>query len=408
MVVVNALWLLAPPPLRPADSCGNYYPIADRLGFMINCDAIDFVVLARSPGRLLDRGEVRQARPLFVVMGSLAGYPFDLLARWLRPGIKPNMPYYAGFLAINVLAVAAAVLVFDWLLASVGGSVWLTALLSVPLLCNDVTKAFFWSAHTQMFNMLGPLLAVAVGYGVATTRRLEVWRFQLMVLGLGVGLLIYGTFIVLLPAALSAYWFAQRRESSITWRQAVTVAAAAGALFLLPTALWVGVVTLRAGSYYNHEMVQYRQLVWIIDAAGQGLGTFVAVWWEYSSAFARTLMFVDILPFLVVAMAAYLLPKPVRGGASDAGASLLDESRAEALEFVCLATFASLFTFFWALGFYERRLTFSIVPPLLCFIGVRFGRRFAASRWRATGGVALSVVAGLWMFYHVTKYGPFS
>jgi hypothetical protein len=270
-----------------------------------------------------------------------------------------------------------------------------------------VTKAFFWTAHSQMFNLLAPVMMVAVGYHIATTPRLPIWKFLATAFGAGMFLLVYGTFLILLPTMVSAFWFSRRRER-LDWRRAVVVPAGAAALFALPTLVWVAITIRYAGGYFNQEMNTWREVVWIGDTLSVGLGTFLATWWKFSIRFAHTLQQPDVVPVLVIALVVYLVPRIRQGSGSQTAWSVADDSNLDALEFVCLATFSSVFVFFWMLGLYERRLTFTVAPPLLCYIGVRLGRVSLPSSWARTGRVVAPVAAVLWVVYHVAKYGPFS
>lgn len=369
---------------------------------MVHCDAITFVEMAQTPSRLLDPREIQKSRPLFVAIAALVGYPIDTFVDLVRPATKPNIRYYLGFLLINLVTVSAALLCFARLLDAGGASSWSTVLLAVPLLSNDVTKAFFWTAHSQMFNILAPVLAVLVGYQIATSPRMPAWKFLATAFVLGIFLLVYGTFLALLPTIVLAYWFSHWRHG-FDWRRMLLVPAGAALFFGLPTLVWATITVQYAGRYFNREIIQYRQLVWILDALREGPGSFLTAFWRHSISFAHTLWQPDVVLVAMLTFIVYLIP---RESAESRLAS--DRARMDALQFVALAAFASVCAFFWMLGFYERRLTFAVVPSLLCVTGLRLARTSLSTRAIDAGRAGAAAVAAVWVIYHVAKYGPFS
>ncbi len=99
--------------------------------------------------------------------------------------------------------------------AGVNDGAGLVILVAVGLLVvgNDVTKAFFWSPHTQLFNVFVPVLALdatlRVLDGAAFDRRFAVG----VGLAVGLGVTAYGVFIVVVACLMLPWLWAFTREA---------------------------------------------------------------------------------------------------------------------------------------------------------------------------------------------------
>jgi len=404
VIFISILWLFSPRPTSPGDYCGHYVSINSRMGFVVNCDAGTYAAPAERPARLMQSQEVRQSRPLYVLLGTIIGYPLGGLARLFVPGIDPRTPFHVGFAMLNLVLLASSVLLFDALLSSAGVDRLVIIPLAVFLIANDVTKAFVWTAHQQMFSLFTPLVALYLYQRIAGSPALPRLRFWALSLALGLLPLVYGNFLVILPTllvadALATGWNRGGKFAGMVSRFGLAIVA-----FLLPTIAWIALVTWRSGSYYNHEMVVYRQLIWMADAAQTGVGGFLRTAAHNTRSFAATFVTPEMLPFLGVCV---LIPlsrtmRPADPRPAPFGIDRRIDARA------CLVVDAVFFLFLWALGYYQTRLTYSLIPPALCLGAMEM------SRMTGTNGLSnrrlawiLAPLACIWTAYHVMKYGPF-
>lgn len=390
----------SPAPLTDDEYCGTYLRLRPGMGFTANCDGFVYMEDARHPARLLEPREVRQSRPLFILLGTAVGYP----ATWAVQGLqasgllparvmaklpakyRPLLGFYIGYVLLNYAVLLAALLLFRHLYyhLTVGqGSRWVLAALLVFLVSNQVTKAFFWTVHQQMFTFLVPLLLLYLALQLRESAR---WRAQLPVLAVLGGLLalVYGSFVLVLPVLLYGNWLQRRQQVSAGWL--VRLLGLSG-LFVLPTLLWIGYLKLHGTTYYNHEAEAYGQLVWLRAAWQQPLPDFLHLAGRNLLGFLSTVQAIG--PFLAVAAGLWLwLRKPEPGQLSLAPVAVL----------LLLQT-----AFLAVLGYYKERLTFMLVPLLLLGIAVLLaglpGRRAAV--W------AVAAALG-WHAWQVLSYGPFS
>ena len=155
---------------------------------------------------------------------------------------------------------------------------FLTAI-GLLLVTNDVVKAFVWSPHNQMFNIFVPVFtlyaAMRANAGALLQRRFAI----LLGVGTGLGALAYPFFVIVLPCvAICAFVHARHRNFWEIWPRLAVNFILLTVLTGLPEALWAAFVMFKTGGFYQHEMVKYRQIVWILDAWQSGFGTVVQMW----------------------------------------------------------------------------------------------------------------------------------
>src|SRR5262249_23472767 len=170
-------------------NCIGNVELPGPFGFGLNCDSPEFMWLARDPSRLLDERNSRQSRPGLVLLAALIQAPLALIVppdgppRQVYQGLydpervartfTQDRPAYLAYVLLNFAILLASFHVL-WRAIERGRPArdGITATIVVAtgllLVANDVTKAFVWSPHTQVFNILAPVLAV-----YATQRSLE-------------------------------------------------------------------------------------------------------------------------------------------------------------------------------------------------------------------------------------------
>ncbi len=125
----------------------------------LNCDSEEFERIAADPLLLFSSNRTWQTRPLYAMLGWALAKPFHMV--W---GLNPAafLPEYAGFVTLNFLLLLCSVLLFK----KISGARWLLDPLTLfPLsviVVNQVTKAFFWTPHLQIFNVVIPIVSLAL------------------------------------------------------------------------------------------------------------------------------------------------------------------------------------------------------------------------------------------------------
>ena len=402
IAVLAFLFLLSP---RPADDdklCGYYQPINNHLGFMVNCDTIKFIFPAKDPKILLNPRGVLQQRPLYALLGTVTGYT----TKFFFGGVTQN-PFYWGYVFLNFVTLFASLLIFDRLLNSLSIDKHLIYIMSIFLICNNVTKIFLWTAHQQMLGFFTPLLMIYMSRKIITQPIDNYKKIALRSLLLGPLILTYGNFIMLLPCMIICYTYKLLLEARLTPRSFIIHAASVAVPFFVPYIVWVRIVTYTAGSFYNYGMDEHRLLVWMYDALRQGYVPFITKFAEFTKAY--TLTFTSFA--LITLMSALFLSiiytlKNKRVSSKNTGRYALDS--VNLMRVISLTVFVLFFMFFWLLGFYTERLTMTLAAPAIIFITLTLQQLITEQRvTRKTVLIILSCASFAWIAFHVTAYGPF-
>jgi hypothetical protein len=409
VTIAVVLFLFQPLP-EPSElqHCGTPTHVWGPLNVFVNCDSGEFLLLAKHPSLLLTPAHrTRQNRPLYAALGWTLAWPLRVLdvesigRRVL--GAEPvgrtgrlygdYLPEYGAFLLLNWVLLVASVVLFTRLLDA-ESPVAIRALLPLAvLLVNEVTKAFFWTPHFQIFNVFIPVASIALFRWQLSPARIVTWRDAAAIgLLLGVGNLAYGAFALTAGGAALCLVIGERKLS-----KAILLLA----LFFLPLAVWIAFVTARTGAFYSEEIARFRQFVWLADAAFRGIGPFGTAVSENLSTYLTMLGAVVIGPALMLGVA--VAAARIAGGRSRP----TDRERAPAR---AIAVYVLVDVLFFAfMGFYRTRLAWTIVPALLLILGREIGRLERAVPARA--GLAMKMgVAGValgYTAYWIARAGPY-
>jgi hypothetical protein len=398
VTVLNVLTLFSPP-MTPeiAEAKGLSKDTAFVAGLgpvAVNIDSYGFVQSAADPATALAPTDWRQQRPLLSLTVWALAKPVQVIPpefttgpEWLR--FNGWLDEYHGYLVLNAFLLGAGLAMFLRLLPIKGLTAWLTTLpFLVWLTINEVTRAFFWTAHEQMFT-----IAVATGGMLAFTRA---WQHRLDSPGpligvsavLAAGLLAYGTTVIVFVGLFLI--FLVRKN----WRQLAILSA----VTVLPYAIWYAFVRITTGGFYVYESYKNRTFVWVFDAAKGGVGDLWAEskgkiygFWQVSEYVLANPLALLTLVILLTFLFANLTKVDVR---------LIS---AAALYFLLAAGF------FWAFGGYSTRHAWAMVPAILlsgAAVGLG-GSETMRAKWRwvyPTMGVS---VTALYVYVWTTTGGPY-
>ena len=409
VTIAVGLFLFQPlPEPSELEYCGTPTHVWGPLNVFVNCDSGEFLLLAKHPSLLLTPAHrTRQNRPLYAALGWTLAWPLRALGvesigrRVL--GAEPigrtgrlygdYLPEYGGFLLLNWVLLVASVVLFTRLLDA-QSPVAIRALLPLAvLLVNEVTKAFFWTPHFQIFNVFIPVASIALFRWQLSPSRIVTWRAAAAIgLLLGVGNLAYGAFALTAGGAALCLVIGERKLP-----KAILLLA----LFFLPLAAWIAFVTARTGAFYSEEIARFRQFVWLADGAFRGIGPFGTAVSENLSTYLTMLAEVVIGPALMLGVA--IAAARIAGGRSRP----TDRERPTAR---AIAVYVLVDVLFFAfLGFYRTRLAWTIVPALLLILGREIGRLERTVPARAGLAVKMGVVgiAVGYSAYWIARAGPY-
>ena len=350
LVIASALLiLLSPPPpefQRPL-ICADVRFIGKYAHVLVNCDAESFVELARSPEGVFGTSSPRQTRPGYAVLGWMLSWPF----RWI-PGADP---YYSGYVALNL----ALMILSTMMLSSLIGAPRLLAPAAIVptciLLVNHITKAFLWTPHQQVLGLFVSMLSIWAAREVIRREKTPGINGALLTgLITGIACLVYGAFILAAASMTIALLLYRKLDRGRKLMLTLSLWASAA----IPLITWRSYVLAKTGGFYSHETGYYHEFVWMSER------------WRDGTLWSSTLH--NIAAFAGTIPRALALPIAFLGAAlalAAAGKRISTSTRQDTAIQASIAFLIAAIPFYGLMGFYDPRLTASLIPPLVVIIG---------------------------------------
>jgi hypothetical protein len=168
-----------------------------------------------------------------------------------------NIMNYGIFIAINAAILMASILIVLRVMLksdSIRGRYFKVSIFLAILLItqNPITREYFWTPHSQIFNLLIPAVLF---YFVQKDFKLDTRRFYIIFFLISLSLLAYPTFIILLPV----FFF-------ITWKSLGKLYAFLILVCLIPKFLWPIILNAFGGQYVDWPVVGHRRFIWVLDS----------------------------------------------------------------------------------------------------------------------------------------------
>jgi len=254
-------------PLNPP--CGRVLEITKGIGVLINCDSAVYMKDAQSPSRLFNGESVYQDRPLPTLLVSLFAkiWHFFNLPDYYRDivGNSGVAVTYSLVTYILFLILSASILSIScWLgirtFSNIANKFQLnnqsfisfSLIFTVLISMNELTKTFFWTPGSQMFNLLIPVYLfylLQFAYSPVTTKffMLNICVFILLMFS-------YAFFILLIIPLVLLGWKNYRIRILV-----ITIS-------LLVYTSYPIILRLCGGTYNNFALGYRRMYIWVIDS----------------------------------------------------------------------------------------------------------------------------------------------
>jgi len=359
----NGLWLLN-------------VTVSKHFGVSLNKDSFFYMDVAKDPASVFEEKNIVQARPL---LPFLAHFPSRLLeAGVLGPRFgsagKASANYFVGpylaFIIINSMALWFSYLLYARILSRnvvEAEDSESTLFASTAFVCgcllivNDLTKAFFFAAHTQMLGILTPLIALAVSQRLLS-QKLDFKDVAFYSFAAGLGALAYGSFFVVGGAIVIVllYRFAVKKDIPISRFIAGLILTLLS--LLLPYGVWVILVKTLTGGFYNHEIARWHQVVWMLEVVDKGIIWLASRLADNFLFFSKSMLYYAS-QFAVVALVLLYFSVSVWN-------PLWIKIKAD-IEFLTwpLAVALLFLLFFTLVGYQEKRLAFPSVVMVIVVLG---------------------------------------
>ncbi|VTR64736.1 membrane hypothetical protein [Desulfosarcina cetonica] len=373
-------------------------------GVSLNCDSYFYMIGAADTRTVFAHNSVIQSRPLL----PLIAHPLSKLLEVVvfRPLPRASKLFnkllhtYIAYILINLLVLIWAYWLYFKIVVHPNNinSAPTSLVIGTFLIANDITKAFFFSPHTQMLNLLLPLLAL---YALLKLRITNISRQTYVYYALlsGLGVLVYGSSIVVGAAILLArlYRYISTKDTSAII--ALFELLILSAILIAPNIIWWGIVTLTTGEFYSSEVSRWNQIVWMLDVFDKG-------WlWLASSLISNLKFFIlsallHMIPIVPVILLLTWFSWPYH--------SLLKEVLKNNI-FVCSTVIAIIFLIFFSMvGYCVGRL--AIPPAVMGIVIIGLWTSHLETKLNEVGRQQLLYSTGIlimlqstWM---VVKYGP--
>ena len=245
----------------------NYYITKFRIfNVHIDCDSQYFLLDSQNPLRLFRDQTPLQDRPLHTFIVFIISKVFGFIG--IPPGATTylgedsipqtyNIMNYGIFIAINAAILTATILIVLRVMLksdAIRGQFFKVSILLAILLItqNPITREYFWTPHSQIFNLLIPAILF---YFVQKDFKLNTRRFYIIFFIVSLSLLAYPTFIILLPVFFL-----------ITWKSLGKLYALLILASLIPKFLWPIILNALGGQYVDWPVVGHRRFIWVLDS----------------------------------------------------------------------------------------------------------------------------------------------
>ena len=394
ILLLNICYLFSPKPTPDTNFCGEYIPLNSYAGYIRNCDANEFLESAINPSALMRENYVRQNRPIYIIIASIIGYgiyyTFNVFGGVDLIDIGNSI--YIAYVFLNFIILLLTLILFEKIALQLTDSkISYTSilLLSVFITSNFMTKAFFWTAHQQMMAFFIPLLSI---YICMNFKKMSSKWLSTLFFMCGVGMLAYGSFLILFSVCILYLIYTLYVQKILFTYYAFIILSIGTVLFILPTTVWVLFLKYKDVVYYNHEVVRYRQIVWMSDAISISFISFLSAVYINLCAFLKTTS--KLFPFVILLVFTFYIKKIKTG-------TVLQWDRNFKLIVLNLFCFGC---FFIILGYYAFRLTFTLMPIILCLSIANTDNLLSTKNVK----IALFVIVSIWHTINVFSYGPFS
>lgn len=385
IVLVTAVsFLFAPKPTSkkgPDSLCPvNYIQLNKYMGFSMNCDAIEYMGGSVDPRYLFNDKYSRQSRPLYLLSGSLIGYTLYFISSPFHPSINKwavswfgnqipqdkvslYLSHYAGLIFLNLLILVFSLLFFEKIINRFTGSWkngnWFKYSLMLLLISNHITKTFFWTPHQQMFNTLLPLLCIWL-FSKYISKEASLQKQLTLSLSLGILLLFYGSFLLLLPILILTIFYKTKIIDKKNLSKGFQPVLLNSVVFILPLLCWILILKIAGIDFYSYETAYFREFLWVADAINDPNRNFFDEVLVNFSIYIKTTGIV-IFPIIFLLLSYFITQK-----------------KNDKTQFPYLKTFVFstilLFLFFFFLGYYTDRLTYSLCPLFITYSAILLNR----------------------------------
>ena len=375
--------------------CGRVINVFADLSVLINCDSAVFMKDAQDPSRVFEGSSVYQDRPAHSVLAWILAMTMKLfgLPNQTREIIGTSGQttlyetlYYGSFILINLSVVLTSVLLalkfvfgsLNW--NSIKFEKYLAFIILFIVAANELTKTFFWTPHSQMFNILLPTLSLML---LANRLRITESR-QFVALNFITLLLMF--FYPLIGLLFGLILFT--RYASFVQRL-ITILLFSSVYIFYPL-----ILEFLGGKYRNFVVEEYRQYVWVLDSVRENeLMSNLSL---NLKSFSYTFPIIPTIGLIVVFIVLTIITARSKSYP-------IEKVWADLVPYLL---FAFLYlTALFLMGYYSRRLTLGLYI-FLELLAIKFSLKVLDGRFNKIKQMFLTLFLGLLVGSWIGTNGP--
>lgn len=412
--------------------CAVNVHITALFGVSLNCDSPEFMRVAAHPSALLETTTPMQSRPGMPIAAWLIARPLQpiaslvprLVARPERADIDPGRiagglqsfgPGYVAYVALNLLILCCSFQLFRRTCRAhqpidQPGTVAIVAVSCATLMVATypVTN-FLLSPHSQLFNTLGPMLALSFAVR-ADAGALADTRFAATVGAIvGFGQTAYAIFFVITMTVLLFAGVHAVRD----WRGSAKLvllrnAGILVAMSVAPVIVWYSFLHFGIGQFHYHEIQDDKSVAWMVIALQQGMAHFVAeLTRRVGFQLHGVISLLPMIALMALVISGFLIATAVVLGRDKIVPLIRIIREVRRTLGIALIVAVMFFGFYVCVGQFQVRLDYAALPPVVTALGV-IATTLAGhlpTMWRRLFGGACGAVA-LLAFVLAVAEGP--
>jgi hypothetical protein len=392
-LIVQSFSLFRDFPTSPV--CGRVVNIFAELSVLINCDSAVFMKDAQDPSRVFEGISVYQDRPAHSVLAWILAMTMKLfgLPNQSRQIVGTSGQttiyetlYYGSYILINLIVVVISVLLalkfvfgtLNW--KSIKFQKYFALVILLIVAANELSKTFFWTPHSQMFNILLPTLSLAL-----LANRSKTINFPQFITLNATTLLLM--FLYPLFGLLFGLLLFTRYASFI--QRLITIS-----LFSSVYVFYPQILEFLGGKHRNFVVEEYRQYVWVFDSIRENeLITNLAL---NLKSFGSTFPILPTIGLIIVFIVLTMI-------------TARSQSIAKEKVWTDLLPYL-LFAFIYLvalslMGYYSRRLTLGLYI-FLELLAIKFSLKVLDGRFNKAGQIFLTLILALLVGSWIWTNGP--
>lgn len=389
------------------NDCSEIIKLENGLYIPVSCDAWDYVQPAMKFQHLWwNPTHIKQSRPLHIIsahylalflkfVGVPEGldidkkepilYKKDYINKRRVQIITEQWHIVLSYIIINLLFIAISLIMIIKIINfdNYPYGILFYFFLSVTFVFNYLNKSFLFNTHSQVFAIFAPLLTIYYLSLLVNKPENYIRKFYTICFGLGLMMLLYGSFIYVIPFLIFSELFVYGKNKDL--RLKIRRWILGFLLFALPTLVYIIYLKhFQNVTYYNQEVGGNRQFFWALDVFTSNrysISEYAVRFFEFIKTFEISNM-ISLMVLLIITY--YSLIK----------------KRSNNITYLNIIFSFYLLLFTYLNGAYKPRMTYVFSIPVLMALVFFIHNMIKTKKQEIAIKICLISFLGFWVIYH--------